>query len=48
MRLADKAGITLKALSGDWRSKMVDVQEALHAIENLPDADREVPINLQR
>jgi len=45
MRLADKANLTIRALSSDRRSRMVDVQEALAAIEALPDADREVPIN---
>ncbi|PWT92063.1 MAG: hypothetical protein C5B54_04170 [Acidobacteria bacterium] len=46
MRLADKAGIHIKAISADMRSRMVDVQEALRALENLPEADKEVPINL--
>jgi hypothetical protein len=33
---------------GDFNSsKMVDVQAALAAIEALPDADKEVPVNLQ-
>jgi hypothetical protein len=45
MRLADKANLTIRALSRDHRNRMVDVQEALAAIEALPDADREVPVN---
>ena len=45
MRLADKANLTIRALSSDRRSRMVDVQEALAAIENLPEADREMPVN---
>jgi hypothetical protein len=51
MRLAFKANITIKYIgfetNSDWRSKMVDVQAALAAIEALPDADKEVPVNLQ-
>jgi hypothetical protein len=51
MRLAFKANITVKYIgfetNSDWRSKMVDVAAALAAIEALPDADREVPVNLQ-
>jgi hypothetical protein len=47
MRLADKAGIRLRDLTGDVRSKMVDVQEALSAIDNLPDGDKEMPVNLR-
>jgi hypothetical protein len=46
MRLADKAGIPIRSITADIRSRMVDVQEALRAIENLPDADKEVPCNL--
>jgi hypothetical protein len=42
MRVADKANLPIKALG---RFRMVDVQEALAAIEALPDADREVPVN---
>jgi hypothetical protein len=47
MRLADKASIKIIPLTADRRSKMVDVQAALAAIEALPDADKEVPVNLQ-
>ena len=51
MRLADRAGITVKSLGTekgqDWRMRMVDVQAALAAIEALPGADKEMPINLQ-
>ena len=46
MRLADKAGIPIRSITADIRSRMVDVQEALRAIENLPDKDREVPCNV--
>jgi hypothetical protein len=50
MRLADRAGIPVRSLAsetgGDWRSKMVDVQQAIAAVEALPEADKEVPINL--
>jgi hypothetical protein len=44
---ADKAGISIKSLGDDWRSKMVDVQKAIAAIEALPEADKEVPVNLR-
>jgi hypothetical protein len=49
MRLAYKANIPVKVLgnSEDWRSKMVDVQQAIAAIEALPEADKEVPVYLQ-
>ena len=40
LRLAKKAGISIKYLSDDWRSKMVDVQKALAAIEALPEATK--------
>jgi len=43
IRMVTKANIKLKVL-GTFR--MVNVQEALAAIEALPDADREVPVNL--
>jgi hypothetical protein len=46
MRLADKAGIRVRSISSDYRTKWINVQEALHAIENLPEADKEVPCNL--
>ena len=50
LRLAYKANVTIKQLGPghieDWRTKMVDVQQALAAIEALPEADREVPVNL--
>jgi hypothetical protein len=50
-RLAFKAGVVIKQIGpghiADWRTKMVDVQAALAAIEALPDADKEVPVNLQ-
>jgi hypothetical protein len=50
MHLAYKANVTIKQLGPghveDWRSKIVDVQEALAAIEALPEADKEVPVNL--
>jgi hypothetical protein len=48
MRLADKAGIKIKALGRDRRNYMVDVAEALRAIDNLPEADKEVPMDLMR
>jgi hypothetical protein len=50
-RLARKAGISIKDLGtgmgNDWRGHIVDVQEALAAIDALPEADKEMPINLQ-
>jgi len=46
LRLAKKANIPIRAISPDMRSRMVDVQEALRAIENLPDRDKEVPVNM--
>ena len=50
MRLAYKANIPIKILGlgqmEDWRTKMVDVQAAIAAIEALPEADKEVPVNL--
>jgi hypothetical protein len=45
--LANKAGVSIKALGDDWRSKMVDVRAALAAIEALPEADKEIPIALR-
>ena len=46
-----KAGVVIKRIGPghieDWRSKMVDVAAALAAIEALPEADKEVPMNLQ-
>jgi hypothetical protein len=51
MRLAFKTGVVIKKIGPghieDWRTKMVDVAAALAAIENLPEVDREVPMNLQ-
>jgi hypothetical protein len=44
MRLADKANLPVKQLG---RFKLIDVQQALAAFENLPDAVKEVPVNLQ-
>ena len=50
-RFAKKTNLTIKDLGtgmeNDWRGLMVDVQQALAAIEALPDADKEVPVNLQ-
>jgi hypothetical protein len=43
MRLADRAHLKLKQLG---RMRLVDVREALAAIEALPGADKEVPVNL--
>jgi hypothetical protein len=40
MRLAGRAGVSIKALGEDWRSKMVDVQKAIAAIEALPEPDK--------
>jgi hypothetical protein len=52
MRLAFKAGVAIKKIGPghieDWRTKMVDVAAALAAIEALPEADKEVPMNLQQ
>ena len=47
-RLADKAGIPILVLTPDRRSRFVDVQKALAAIEALPEADKEVPVYLQQ
>jgi hypothetical protein len=51
MRLAFKAGVVIKKIGPghieDRRTKIVDVAEALRAIEGLPETDKEVPVNLQ-
>ena len=50
-RFAQKTNLSIKDLGTgmgrDWRGHMVDVQAALAAIEALPEADKEVPRNLQ-
>ena len=44
VRMADKANLRVKALG---RFRLVDVREALAAIQALPDAEREIPVNLR-
>jgi hypothetical protein len=50
-RFAGKTNLSIKDLGTgmgrDWRGLMVDVAEALAAIEALPEADKEVPMYLQ-
>ena len=49
-RFAQKTNLSIKDLGTgmgrDWRGLMVDVRAALRAIEALPEADKEIPINL--
>ena len=51
LRFAQKTNLSIKDLGtgmgNDWRGHIVDVQKALAAIEALPEADKEVPVNLQ-
>jgi hypothetical protein len=51
-RFARKTNLPIKDLGtgmgNDWRGHLVDVQAALAAIDALPDADKEVPVNLEQ